>query len=329
MLPLTRSLSPSGQTLVCNADAERGFTQCLIALARSSSGETFAVSSTDSKPASSARDNAGRHVVREFRSGQERDVGAQWVVIPRPNPKAAIRLICIPHAGGGVSSFRGWSERLGIAEVGIVELPGRGSRLREPVVESVAAAADGLVETMASGPAAPAALFGHGLGALIAFEAARKLEARGWPMLALFVSGRRAPSLPAAGPASSRLSLEQLVEEAQRRSDVIPLDAALDRDSIRLLIPGVRADFAMLDGYVYQPGAPLRCPIVACGAASDPEASRNDQAAWRAETSARFSLHVFAGDASYLQREREAVTALIANQLSVMVSALARWSAIR
>jgi medium-chain acyl-[acyl-carrier-protein] hydrolase len=256
-------------------------------------------------------------------------LGTQWVVIPRPNPKAAIRLICVPHAGGGVSSFRGWSERLGIAEVGIVELPGRGSRLREPVVESVTAAADGLVEALSGGPAVPSALFGHGLGALIAFEAARRLEARSWPMLALFVSGRRAPSLPASGPGLTRVPLEQLVEQAQRRSDVIPLDAALDRDSIRLLIPGVRADFAMLDGYGYQPGRPLRCPIVAYGAASDPDASRNDQTAWRAETSARFNLHVFGGDASYLQRERDAVTALIANQLSVMVSALARWSVVR
>ena len=94
-------------------------------------------------------------------------------------------------------------------------------------------------------------------------------------------------------------------------------------------MPGVRADFEMLDGYVYQPGTQLRCPIVACGAASDPDASRHDLSAWRAETSARFSLHILAGDATYLQREREAVTALIANQLSVMVSALARWSAIR
>jgi surfactin synthase thioesterase subunit len=256
-------------------------------------------------------------------------VGVQWIVTPRPNPKAAIRLICIPPAGGGMSSFRGWSERLGIAEVGLVELPGRGSRLREPVVGSVTAAADGLVDAIVRGPAAPAALFGHGLGATIAFEAARRLEVRSWPMIALFVSGRRAPSLPPSGPGLSRLPLEQLIEEAQRRSDLIPLDAALDRDSIRLLMPGVRADFEMLDGYVYQPGTQLRCPIVACGAASDPDASRNDLSAWRAETSARFSLHLVAGDATYLQREREAVTALIANQLSVLVSALARWSAIR
>ena len=254
-------------------------------------------------------------------------MGTQWVVIPRPNPKAAIRLICVPHAGGGVSSFRGWSERLGIAEVGIVELPGRGSRLREPVVESVTAAADGLVEALSRGPAAPTALFGHGLGALIAFEAARRLEARGWPMLALFVSGRRAPSLPASGPGLIALPLEQLVEEAQRRSDVIPLDAALDRDSIRLLIPGVRADFAMLDGLRLS-ARRRRCDARSLPAV--PPRIRTPRGttmtAWRAETSARFSLHIFAGDASYLQREREAVTALIANQLSVMVSALARWS---
>jgi len=256
-------------------------------------------------------------------------VGDHWVVTPRPHPTTAIRLICIPPAGGGVSSFRGWSERLGIAEVGLVELPGRGSRLREPVVASVPAAVHGLVDAIVRGRVAPTALFGHGLGATIAFEAARYLQARSWPLLALFVSGRRAPSLPSSGPVLSGLQLEHLVEQAQRRSDGIPLDAALDRDSIQLLIPGVRADFEMLDGYVYQPGAPLRCPIVACGAASDPDVPPNDLSAWRAETSARFSLHTLAGDASYLQREREAVTALIANQLSVMVSALARWSLVR
>jgi medium-chain acyl-[acyl-carrier-protein] hydrolase len=228
-----------------------------------------------------------------------------------------------------VSSFRGWSERLGIADVGVAELPGRGSRLREPAVASLAAAAHGLVDAIVRGRVAPTALFGHGLGATIAFEAARNLQARSWPLLALFVSGRRAPSLPSAAPVLASLPLEQLQEEARRRSDVIALDEALDRDSIELLVPGVRADFEMLDGYVYQPGPPLRCPIVACGAAADPDVPRHDLSAWRAETSARFSLHIIAGDAAFLQREHEAVTALIANQLSVMASALARASLVR
>src|ERR687898_382262 len=160
-------------------------------MGRSSSGGPFAVLSTGSKPASGARDNAGRRVVREFHSGQERDVGAQWVVTARPNPKAAIRLICIPHAGDGVSTFSGWGGRFGVGEAGIADLPGRGRRLREPVVESVTAAADGLVDGLSrGGSAVPRGLFGHGLGGLIGFEAARRLEARGWQLVALFVSGR-------------------------------------------------------------------------------------------------------------------------------------------
>ena len=254
-------------------------------------------------------------------------LATQWIVTPRPNPKAGIRLICLPHAGGSVSSFRGWSERLTSVEVGVVQLPGRGSRLREPVLESLTAAADAIVEEIARGPLAPTVLFGHGLGAVMAFEIARRLEARGWPLLALFVSGRRAPTVPETGPLRSQLTLEQLVTEAQTRSRAVSPESALDQELIELMIPGLRADFAMLDAYRYHPGTPLRCPIVACCGTEDPYASRSQMEAWRAETSARFSAHSFGGGHFYLQREQEAVTALVANQLSVMVSAMARWAA--
>ena len=102
--PLPRSLSPDGQTLVREADKKYVLAQCLLASGQSSSGGVFAIPSTCSNPASTARDNAGRHVVRELRTGQERNVGAQWIVTPRPNPRAAIRLICSPPAGGGMST---------------------------------------------------------------------------------------------------------------------------------------------------------------------------------------------------------------------------------
>jgi surfactin synthase thioesterase subunit len=258
---------------------------------------------------------------------EERDVETQWILTPRPNPHAAMRLICVPPAGGGAASFRGWSDRLRIAELGVVELPGRGGRLSEPMLESVAAAADGLAEALTQGPVTPTALVGQGLGALIAFEAARRLEARNWPMLALFVSGRRAPSLPCSCQQRSGLAAERLIEEMRQRTELASPETALDRESLQLLIPAVRADFAMLDGYAYEPGTRLRCPIVAFG--NEPGASGTDMTAWREETSGRFSLRTFTGDASYLQREREAVTAIIANQLSVLVSAMARWSAAR
>jgi surfactin synthase thioesterase subunit len=256
-------------------------------------------------------------------------VDTQWIATPRPNPHAALRLICMPPAGSGTVTFRGWTDRLRLAEVGIVELPGRGSRLREPVLESVAAAADGLVDALTRGATTPTALFGHGLGALIAFEAAHRLEMRGWPMLALFVSGRRAPSLPSSGHQLSDATAERLIEETRRYSDIVPDDDLIDRESLQLLVPGVRADFAMLDGYRYETRSPLRCPIVAIGGDTDPDVSHHDLMAWRGETSGRFTHRTFTGARAYLRNEREAVTAVIANQLSVLASAMARVSAAR
>jgi medium-chain acyl-[acyl-carrier-protein] hydrolase len=249
----------------------------------------------------------------------------QWIVTPRANRTAPVRLLCIPHAGGGVASFRGWSERLR-AEVGVVQLPGRGSRLHDPLVRSIQEAASGIVASLSSTPAVPTVLFGHSLGGLIAFETARRLRDCGWPLLALFVSGRRGPRLADPMPPISGLPPQEFMTEVQRRYDAIPAAVAADSELMNLLVPGLRADFSMIESYRYEPAAPLRCPIVACGGASDPHATRAELEAWRGETSSRFSVHTFSGGHFYLQREQEAVTALIANQLSVMVAAMARWA---
>lgn len=252
-----------------------------------------------------------------------------WIVTPRPSRSPAVRLVLVPHAGGSVATFRGWAERLPIAEVGVVQLPGRGSRLREPLVSSLTQAAASVVDAITVLPAYPTVVLGHSLGALIAFEAARGLRDRGWPLLALFVSGRRGPSLPDPLAPISQLPAAEFVAEVRRRYDAVP-DAVLgDPDLMQLLLPGLRADFAMLESYQYESRPPLMCPVVACGGAGDPHASRDDLEAWRHETRGRFSVHTFGRGHFYFQEEREAVTALIANQLSVLMSAMGRWTGAR
>jgi medium-chain acyl-[acyl-carrier-protein] hydrolase len=233
-------------------------------------------------------------------------------------------LICIPHAGGGVASFRGWAERLHAAEVGIVQLPGRGSRLRDPLVQSLGDAATGVADAISGSFPRPTVLFGHSLGALIAFEAARRLRERGWPLLALFVSGRRGPVLADPQPAIAHLPTGDFVRQVRQRYDAVPDAVLADPEMMQLLVPGLRADFAMLENYRYEPGPPLPCPIVACGGSADPHASRLELEAWKSETKSRFGVHTFAGGHFYLHDEREAVTALIANQLSVLIGAMAR-----
>ena len=83
----------------------------------------------------------------------------------------------------------------------------------------------------------------------------------------------------------------------------------------------------MTERYRYETAPPLSCPIVACDAMADPHASRGDAEGWKRETTGRFSIQRFGGDRSYIHLEKEALTALIGNHLSVIVGALARSAA--
>jgi surfactin synthase thioesterase subunit len=145
----------------------------------------------------------------------------------------------------------------------------------------------------------------------------------------LFVSGRRAPALRDPEPPIAHLPAPVFLAEVRRRFDGLPDAALSDDESTPLLVRALRADFAMAEGYRYEQAAPFDCPIVACGGAADPHASRSDLDAWRTETRSRLSVHTFAGGHLYLERERAAVTARVANHLSVMLGALARCTGVR
>lgn len=246
----------------------------------------------------------------------------------RPNRAPAVRLVCIPHAGGGVGTFAGWADRLPASEVDIVQLPGRGTRLREAPLASVTQAADGLADAIGRLPGYPTVLFGHGLGALIAFETARRLYSRAWPLVALFPSGCRAPQLPGRESPRACLPDPEFVEEVRRRSADVPDAVLADGELRRATIAGLRSEFAMFESYRYEDGPPLECPIVACGGRGDDGVTREELEAWKGETRGRASVRLFEGGALYLLQERTALTGLIANQLTVLLGAMSRWTGV-
>jgi medium-chain acyl-[acyl-carrier-protein] hydrolase len=274
------------------------------------------------RPAVRAESTAGSQTL----SRSDKPLANQWIITPRTNPRASVRLILVPDAGGSPSTFRGWGERLASADVGLVQLPGRGNLLHEPPLQSIHEVAECVADEILAGAGSPTVLFGHGLGALIAFETARRLKARHWPMVGLFVSGHGGPALDAAAPSLADLPIDQSVAQLRLRH-ALPPDLLSDPDAMRLLLPVLRADLAMMERYRYETAQPLSCPIVACDAMADPAASRGDAEGWKRETTGRFSIQRFGGDRSYIHREREALTALISNHLSVIVGALARSAA--
>ncbi|MER5387223.1 alpha/beta fold hydrolase, partial [Streptomyces sp. NPDC002688] len=110
-------------------------------------------------------------------------------------PQGVPRLLCLPHAGGSASFYHPLARRLGAdVETLAVQYPGRQDRRTEEPVTDIGRLAGHVVAALDAEDDRPLALFGHSMGAVVAFETARQLSAAGRPPAVLIVSGRRAPS---------------------------------------------------------------------------------------------------------------------------------------
>lgn len=224
----------------------------------------------------------------------------RWFFIPQPNPRARVRLFCFPYAGGDAQVYRDWPRQLASAEVWAARLPGRGARIKEAAFSDLRS----MVEAMASAVIPyldrPYAFFGHSMGALVSFELARRLRGRGLHGPAhLFVSGRRAPQLPADWPITYDLPDAEFVDYL-RTLNGTP-DAVFDHpELLELMLPLLRADFAVVETYSYVPGPALDCPVTAFGGAGDAEVNRAEVEAWATQTTAAFAARILPGDHFFL-----------------------------
>ncbi len=224
-----------------------------------------------------------------------------WVACAKPNPQAKLRLFCFHYAGGGASVFRGWRDSLPQSvEVCAIELPGRGMRLRESPFTQLEPLVQHLASTLLPYLDKPFAFFGHSMGGLVSFELTRLLrrEYRVSPVH-LFVSGYRAPQVPDPDPPIHALPESEFLREL-RRFNGTPEAVLENAELMQLLLPTLRADFAVIETYAYTPETPLDCPITAFGGLQDREASCDELEAWREQTNASFVLKMFPGDHFFL-----------------------------
>src|SRR5579875_678775 len=198
-------------------------------------------------------------------------------------------LVCFTHAGGTPTVFRDWPRQLrDVAQVAPVLLPGRGARIREPAcTELVPLASQIAAALVARGIAANYALFGHSMGALLAYEVGCQLRERGQPEPHhLFVAASRAPHL------YGDLAMGGLSDTALRRlvRDIggLGADEAIGLAYLHRRLPVLRADLRACEGYQWTPRAPLRCPMTAFSAAEDAVASAAQVDAWREYTARSF-----------------------------------------
>jgi medium-chain acyl-[acyl-carrier-protein] hydrolase len=243
-----------------------------------------------------------------------------WLIRESASAEPGIRLFCFPHAGSGTSAYTGWElPGLPSAEVWSVELPGRGKHRAEQPLRRVEQVIGPLPENLAPLLDRPFALFGHSMGAILAFELARLLRRTGGPMPAhLFLSGYRAPDVPRRRPPISKLEDDGFLERLAAIAG--PSSTALrDRRMLLRLAPTIRADLELCETYTYRPEPPLTVPLTCLAAADDPEFTPDEVALWARQSSRDCALHVFTGGHLYLLDQRDQVLALIARELATVL----------
>lgn len=228
----------------------------------------------------------------------------------------AMRLVCFPHAGGAASYFFPYARAFG-PDIDVLPLqyPGRQDRRREGFIDSIAELADRISVALLTGVPAPFAFFGHSMGAVLAFEVARRLRdgSAGEPV-ALFLSGRRAPDRRRAEDDVHRRSDEGLLAELRRVAGTDPRVLA-DPEQRAALLPVTRNDYRAIETYRYAPGPPLDVPITVLVGDADPTTTVDEAAGWQAYTTASFDLRVFPGGHFYLDSARSAVAGTITESL--------------
>lgn len=239
-----------------------------------------------------------------------------WLPYRKPNARAQLRLFCFPYAGGGASLFRTWANDLPPEiDVWPVQLPGRESRMREAPFWRVRPLVAALASALWPHLAMPFAIFGHSMGALVAFELARYLRRQQGPRpVYLFVAGFRAPQIPDPHPMYHQLPDDGFVAKL-RDLEGTPEEVFQHAELMQLLLPVLRADFAVAETYVYTPEEPLECPITIFGGIQDHEARQAALAAWCTQTRASCNLHMLPGGHFFLQTAKTSLLQTIAEDL--------------
>ncbi len=239
-----------------------------------------------------------------------------WLICPRPNPQAKLRLFCFPYAGGAASIYHKWHSGLpSTVDVCAVQPPGRANRRSDKPFTHLMPMVEGTAEGILPALDKPFVFFGHSMGAMMAFELSRLLHQKHRIQpLHVFVSGEMAPHLPQPDPPTYHLPDAEFVEYLRELKGT-PKELFDNAELMQVMLPLLRADFEVCQTYSFVPGPPLTCPMTVYGGLKDEKIDRDSFEAWKFHTSNQFALKMFPGDHFFIHSDEALLLDVLAREL--------------
>ena len=306
-------------------------------------GATVTDLTTDLLAQVSAQLNAAdKPVAPKINAASDGEYDKNCVIIPQPNPDAKIRLIGIPYAGGGPLVFQSWVSKLpSFVELGILQLPGRSARLKEPFYTRMEEMLEHLVPDILPFVQKPFAFFGHCVGGVQAFEIAQRLRRDHEVQVEhLFVAGGRSPQVynetqfaidvqqfnHETGKAEHELEDADFVEMLREVNFANNKALFEDSEMRSLMLPIIQADYEINNYYRYNTHPQLDAPITAIGGRIDPYVTGEHIIGWGKHTTKDFKAHFCAGDHYFMEHQGDLLTGIAAEDLARFAPDSSRYS---
>lgn len=239
-----------------------------------------------------------------------------WFVKVNADVDAPVRIICLPSSGGGANMYRNWEGNLDNVEIYSVQLPGRERRLSEAPIDNIDALVEALVPEVEKLNDKPLLIFGHSMGALIAYELCCALQRKGSKMpKAVFVSAFRTPERINRNKKLHPLAFDDFIEELKKYGGT-PEEILNHRETMELFVPTIRADFKIHETYVFPNHPQLTIPIISFSGTRDHVVPGSHMIGWNNHTSAEYAHHTIEGGHFFIHDNQARVLMVIQDKVN-------------
>lgn len=243
------------------------------------------------------------------------EVNGKWFVNVNPKKNATMRLFCFPYAGGGASIYREWNSLFPDSiEVCAIQYPGRENRINEAPIDDFLSLVNEICDNIHVMLDKPFAIFGHSLGAKVAFETAKMIMKRYHRKpICLFEAGSRAPFL------QDKYLLHNLSEEdfimSLHRYHGTPIEVLENEDIMSAFLPMLKADFSIEETFLTSKEEKMNCPLFVLAAEKDEIVSIEEALQWETLAKHDYEFVKFQGDHFFIKSEQRKLIHYIMNKM--------------